>query len=99
MNQENQIFVFLIFSMTVIFVFSTFIWSSTSKNLIYAWAKENGFKINKLDQPMFIPGPFGDSKFIRTNRVYRILVTDASGKERRGWIRSSLRGIDVIWNE
>jgi hypothetical protein len=99
MNEDHGIFIGLIFTMAAIFVFSTFIWSRTSKNLINAWAKENGFKINKLDQPMFIPGPFGDSKLIRTNSVFRILVTDSSGKEKSGWIRSSLRGIDVIWNE
>ncbi|WP_052573963.1 hypothetical protein [Haloferula sp. BvORR071] len=54
--------------------------------LVYGWARENGYRLMRADRCLFSKGPFfwGTSK---SQIVFRVVVQDTDGMQRSGWVR------------
>jgi hypothetical protein len=58
---------------------------SRSQKLLKGWANENGYEFLHVEYRMFRKGPFFWSG--RGQTVYRVMVRDRQGVERKGWVR------------
>jgi hypothetical protein len=59
---------------------------SRSRGLLEKWAADNGFRIIESSYRNLVRGPF----FWTTSKgqtVYRVIVEDATGQRRSGWVR------------
>ncbi len=74
-----------------------------SRSMVKRWAEQNGLRVMAMRKSMFRRGPFLFSG--KSRPVYRILVMDANGAKREGWVRcgTMMMGIlsdhvDVEWD-
>ncbi|MFL5245352.1 MAG: hypothetical protein ACJ8FY_24925 [Gemmataceae bacterium] len=59
---------------------------SRSNSLVDQWARENGYRIIRRQYRSFFKGPFFWTS-TRGQTVYQVVVEDAAGNRRNGWLR------------
>jgi hypothetical protein len=57
-----------------------------SSSLLHQWAAENGYRIVRQQYRNFFKGPFFWTS-ARGQTVYYVVVEDAAGNTRSGWVR------------
>ena len=77
---------------------------SRAKQLVEAWAEENGYRLVLAEHKLFHKGPFWWST--KMQAVYRVVVRDEQDEVRTGWVQlgDPLRGmfsekVDVRWDD
>lgn len=59
---------------------------SRSRNILQNWADQNGFRLMEEKYVHFCKGPFFWTS-TKGQTVYRVVVQDAAGYTRSGWVR------------
>jgi hypothetical protein len=77
----------LVFLGGAVLVILALVWHfGRSSSLLHQWAAQNGYRIISQEYRNFFKGPFFWTS-TKGQTVYYVVVEDAGGNKRRGWVR------------
>lgn len=84
---ENDIFsmtILLVVAVGILYGAYTFT-KNRSEEILYKWARENGYQILDVQPKVFNRGPFMWAS--KSQAIFRVAVEDAEGTQLTGWVR------------
>jgi hypothetical protein len=72
--------------------------SSSARQRLADWAHQSGVEIVRADEKHGRCGPFTWAAGGRGAKIFQIVVRDAAGSTRSGWIRMMIEP-EIVWDE